>query len=86
MAAAVQSSRGSAAATGAPAPATRQLWCRIGANLSDELGIPDENEDKWIATELNSILINNVVCDPHGHLCTFGGIEWECGLMIYSEC
>ena len=40
----------------------------IGANLSDELQIPDKSEDKWTAAELNSILINNVVCGSHGHL------------------
>ena len=53
----------------------------IGANLSDELRIPDKNEDKWKAEELNSILINNVVCGSHGHLRTFGGIKWECELF-----
>jgi hypothetical protein len=36
--------------------------------------IPDKNEDKWTAAELNSILINNVVRGAHGHLRTFGGI------------
>jgi hypothetical protein len=53
----------------------------IGANLSDELRIPDKNEDKWSAAELNSILINNVVRGSHGHLRTFGGIKWECDLF-----
>ncbi len=52
----------------------------ISANLSDELSIPVKNEDKWTAAELNSILINNVVCGSHGHLRTFGGIKWECDL------
>ena len=53
----------------------------ISANLSDELLIPDKNEDKWTAVELNSVLINNVVRGSHGHLCTFGGIKWECDLF-----
>ncbi len=43
----------------------------IGANLSDELQIPDKNKDKWTAAELNSILINNVVSGSHGHLHRF---------------
>ena len=50
----------------------------IGANLSDELWIPDKSEDKWTAAELNSILINNVVCGSQGHCLTFGSIKWEC--------
>ena len=53
----------------------------IGANLSEELLIPDKNEDKWTAAELNNILLNNVVRGPHGHLRTFGGIKWECDLF-----
>jgi hypothetical protein len=53
----------------------------IGANLSEELLIPDKIEDKWSAAELNSILLNNVVWGPYGHLHTFGGIQWECGLF-----
>jgi hypothetical protein len=53
----------------------------IGANLDAELLIPDKQRDKWTAAELNSILINNVVCGPHGHLRTFGGIQWECDLF-----
>ena len=31
--------------------------------------------------ELNTILLNNVVRGPHGHLRTFDGIKWECGLF-----
>ncbi len=53
----------------------------IGANFSEELLIPDKIEDKWTAAELNSILLNNVVRGPFGHLCTFGGIQWECDLF-----
>ena len=53
----------------------------IGANLGAELLIPDKQGDKWTAAELNSILINNVVRGPHGHLRTFGGIKWECDLF-----
>jgi hypothetical protein len=53
----------------------------IGANLSEELLIPDKIEDKWTAAELNSILLNNVVRGPFGHLRTFGGIQWECDLF-----
>ena len=47
----------------------------ISVNLSDELRIPDKNEDQWTAAELNSILINIVVRGSHGHLRTFGGIR-----------
>jgi hypothetical protein len=47
----------------------------ISANIIDDFGIPDKNEDKWKAAELNSILISNVVCGSHGHLCTFDGIK-----------
>jgi hypothetical protein len=47
----------------------------IGANLSEELLIPDKNEDKWTAAELNNILLNNVVWGPHGYLHTFRGIK-----------
>ncbi len=36
----------------------------IGANLSEELLIPDKNEDKWTAAELNNILPNSVVRGP----------------------
>ena len=43
----------------------------IGANLSAELLILDKQGDKWTAAELNSILISNVVCGPHGHLRTW---------------
>ena len=49
-----------------------------GANLTDDLQIPDKMEDKWTAAELNAILLNNIVRGPHGHLRTFGGIKWEC--------
>ena len=33
----------------------------IGANHSDDLQIPDKAEDKWTATELNNIILNNIV-------------------------
>ena len=53
----------------------------IGENLSEELRIPPKNEAKWTAAELNTILINNVVRGPHGHIRTFSGIRWECDLF-----
>ena len=53
----------------------------IGANHSDDLRIPDKAEDKWSATELNNIILNNIVRGSHGHLRTFGGIKWECDLF-----
>ena len=53
----------------------------IGANHSDDLRIPDKAEDKWSATELNNIVLNNIVRGTHGHLRTFGGIKWECELF-----
>ena len=53
----------------------------IGANHSDDLQIPDKAEDKWSATELNNIILNNIVRGSHGHLRTFGGIKWECDLF-----
>ncbi len=53
----------------------------VGANLSEELLIPDKNEVKWTAAELNNILLNNVVWGPYCYLCTFGGIKWECDLF-----
>ena len=56
-------------------------WIMIGANLSEELLIPDKIKDKWTAAELNSFLLNNVVRGPHGHLRTLGGIKWECDLF-----
>ncbi len=30
-----------------------------------------------VATELNAILLNDIVCGLHCHLRTFGGIKWE---------
>jgi hypothetical protein len=51
-----------------------------GSNLSKELLIPEKIEHKRTAAELNNILLNDVVRGPRGHLCTFGGIKWECDL------
>ena len=56
-------------------------WIGANSSLCAELLIQDKQGDKWTAAELNSILINNVVRDPHGHLRTFGGIKWECYLF-----
>ncbi len=56
-------------------------WIGANPSLSAELLIQDKLGDKWTAAELNSILINNVVRGPHGHLRTFGGIKWECDLF-----
>jgi hypothetical protein len=53
----------------------------VSTNISNDLQIPDKNEDKWTAAELNSFPLNNAVCGPHGHLCTFCLIEWQCGLF-----
>ena len=49
--------------------------------MKEELLIPDNNEDKWTAAELNNILLNNVVRGPHGHLHRLVGIKWECYLF-----
>ena len=49
----------------------------IGANLCEELNIPDKEGTLWIAEELNTIITGNLVGGPHGHLRTFGCIQWE---------
>ena len=49
----------------------------IGANLCEELNIPDKQGPLWTAAELNAIIISNLVGGPHGHLHTFGCIQWE---------
>ncbi len=64
----------------------------ISVNLSGSVSIfvrkmiPDKSEDKRKAAEFNSIIIDNAataaVCCAHGHLSEFGGIKWECGLII----
>ena len=53
----------------------------IGSNLCEELGIPPKRGSLWTASELNAIIIGNIVCGPHGHLHTFGTIQWECELF-----
>ncbi len=53
----------------------------IGANLPEELLIPDKIEVRWTAAELNNILLNNVVWGPHKHLRTFGSTIWESNLF-----
>ena len=50
----------------------------IGANLGDEL---PKRGDLWTAAELNAIITGNLVGGPHGHLHTFGCIQWECDLF-----
>ena len=49
----------------------------IGTNLCDKLNIPPKQGSLWTAAELNAIIINNLVDSPHGHLRTFGCIQWE---------
>ena len=49
----------------------------IGANLCEELNIPGKEGPLWTAEELNAIITGNLVGGPHGHLHTFGCIQWE---------
>ena len=49
----------------------------IGANLCEELNIPDKEGPLWTAVELNTIITGDLVGGPHGHLHTFGCIQWE---------
>ena len=49
----------------------------IGANLCEELNIPDKQGPLWTAVELNTIITGNLVGGPPGHLHTFGCIQWE---------
>ena len=53
----------------------------IGANLCDELDIPAKRGALWTADELNAIITGNLVGGPHGHLRTFGCIQWESDLF-----
>jgi len=53
----------------------------VGSNLSVELGIPPKRGSLWTASELNAIITGNIVGRPHGHLHTFGCIQWECELL-----
>ena len=53
----------------------------IGSNLCNELGIPPKRGSLWTASELNAIITGNIVGGPHGHLRTFGCIQWECELF-----
>ena len=48
---------------------------------SDELGIPQKQGSLWTASELNAIITGNLVGGDHGHLHTFGCIQWECELF-----
>ena len=50
----------------------------IGLNLGDELGIPQKQGSLWTASELNAIITGNLIGGDHGHLQTFGCIQWEC--------
>ncbi len=57
-----------------------QLAEWIGANLCEELNIPDKKGLLWTTVELNTnytIITGNLVGGPHGHLYTFGCIQWE---------
>jgi hypothetical protein len=47
----------------------------IGANLCEELNIPDKQSPLWTAVELNAIITGNLVGSPHGHLHMFGCIQ-----------
>jgi hypothetical protein len=49
----------------------------IGANLCEVLNIPDKQGPLWTAVELNAIITGNLVGGSHGHLHTFGCIQWE---------
>jgi hypothetical protein len=40
----------------------------IGANLCEELNIPDKQGPLWTAAELNAIITGNLVGGPYGHL------------------
>ena len=53
----------------------------IGSNLGDELGIPQKQGSLWTASELNAIITGNLIGGDHGHLQTFGCIQWECELF-----
>ena len=53
----------------------------IGSNLCDQLDILPKQGPLWTAAELNSIITGNLVGGPHGHLHTFGCIQWECDLF-----
>jgi hypothetical protein len=53
----------------------------VGSNLCVELGIPPKRGSLWTAAELNAIITGNIVGGPHGHLHTFGCIQWECELL-----
>ena len=54
----------------------------IGDNYGAALGIPPkQHADGWTVGELNAILDNNLVPGTHGHLRTFGCIQWESDLF-----
>ncbi len=54
----------------------------IAVNLCGELNIPDKQSLLWTAAELNAIIAGNLVGGPHGHLSTFGWIQW--GNILFS--
>jgi hypothetical protein len=60
-------------------PAKLAEW--ISSNLCDKLNIPPKQNVLWAAAELNTIITGNLVGGPHGHLHTFGCIQWECYLF-----
>ena len=49
----------------------------IGSNLCDQLDILPKQGPLWTAAVLNSIITGNLVGGPHGHLHSFGCIQWE---------
>jgi hypothetical protein len=58
----------------------------IGANLCEELNIPDKQGPLWTAAELNAIITGNLVGPggPHGHLHTFGILDASSGRTNFS--
>jgi hypothetical protein len=45
------------------------------------LAFPAKQGALWTAAELNAIITGNLVGGPHGHLRTFGCIQWESDLF-----
>ncbi len=56
----------------------------IGADLCEELNIPDKQGPLWTAAELNAIITGNLIGRPYGHLRTFGCIQLENELFSVS--
>jgi hypothetical protein len=58
-------------------------WIASGSNLCDQLDILPKQGPLWTAAKSNSesIITGNLVGGPHGHVLTFGCIQWECELF-----